>query len=236
LYFSAVRLTTSSQAGFHLLPNSVALSLGSLFAGWIMRRTGKLYYLTIGSALLTVIACSMVATWNENTPTFDLWFDIVPNGLGGSSVITSILIALIAGVPREDMAVATGMSYLFRTSGQVLGVSLSGALVQAVLVRQLNQKITGPGSQQIIQRIRHETDFIATLDPPLQKAAVDSYATALRAVFICQACIAFCTFLSCLPIEENPLPGSHEEQEEQDRRRREGQTFRNENGSTSTSD
>ena len=59
---------------------------------------------------------------------------------------------------------------------------------------------------QIIQRIRHETDLIATLDPPLQKAAVDSYAAALRAVFVCQAAISLCTLLACMPIEEHPLP------------------------------
>ena len=77
---------------------------------------------------------------------------------------------------------------------------------------------------------------------------MDSYGTALRAVFICQSCVAFCTFLACLPIEENPLPsvlryldsyfivvnlmnrGSHEEQEEQDRRRRDSRAAVNGNG------
>jgi hypothetical protein len=59
---------------------------------------------------------------------------------------------------------------------------------------------------QIIRRIREETEFIATLDPPLRQAAVESYASAVRAVFICQTAVAVCAFLACLPIEENPLP------------------------------
>ena len=45
------------------------------------------------------------------------------------------------------------VSYLFRTSGQVLGVSLSGALVQAVLIRQLREEITGPGSKEVRTRL-----------------------------------------------------------------------------------
>jgi hypothetical protein len=57
-----------------------------------MGRTGKLYNLTVGSALLTVVSCVLIATWNENTPKFDLWFDIVPHGFGGASVITTLLI------------------------------------------------------------------------------------------------------------------------------------------------
>lgn len=46
------------------------------------------------------------------------------------------------------------MSYLFRTTGQVLGVSLSGALIQAVLLRGLRANITGPDAEEIIQRVR----------------------------------------------------------------------------------
>ena len=59
---------------------------------------------------------------------------------------------------------------------------------------------------QIIQSIRHETDLIATLDPPLRQAAVDSYAMALKTVFRCQTAVAVCTLLACLCIEEYPIP------------------------------
>jgi len=112
-------------------------------------------------------------------------------------------------------------SHLFRTTGQVLGVSLSGAVLQAVLIRSLREKITGPDAEQIIESIRHSTSFISTLDPLRRQAAVDAYALSIRIVFICQAALNFITFLTCLPIQENPLPGSHAEQEEQYRRMRE---------------
>jgi len=57
--------------------------------------------------------------------------------------------AMIANVAREDIAVATGITYLFRTTGQVLGVSLSGALLQAVLTKQLRKRITGPEAFEV---------------------------------------------------------------------------------------
>lgn len=41
------------------------------------------------------------------------------------------------------------VTYLFRTTGQVLGVSLSGALLQAVLTRKLRERITGPGAIEV---------------------------------------------------------------------------------------
>jgi hypothetical protein len=40
----------------------------------------------------------------------------------------------------------------------------------------------------------------------LRKSATDSYADALRVVFICQVALNFLTFLSCMAIRENPLP------------------------------
>ncbi|KAJ3002164.1 hypothetical protein NUW54_g5995 [Trametes sanguinea] len=243
LYFSAVRLNSSTDAGacarlrsaapnaaddravlpgMHLLPHSVAISTGSVFAGWVMRRTGKLYTLTLCSCLMTVVAASLVAMWNDNSATWHLWLDIVPQGFGMASVITTTLIAMIAGVSREDVAVATGIAhalatavtYLFRTTGQVIGVSLSGALLQSILTSKLRERIHGPNAVEIIENIRHSTTIIPELSPELRKAAVDSYADALRVVFICQAAMNFICFLCCLPIQENPLPGSHEEQEE----------------------
>ncbi|KAJ8595338.1 vacuolar amino acid permease [Rhizopogon salebrosus TDB-379] len=215
LYFSAVRLNSSTNAGLHLLPHSVALSTGSVFAGWMMRRTGKLYRLTLASTALTIFASILVTLWNDNTSKYHLWLDIVPQGFGMASLITTTLIAMIAGVYREDMAVATGITYLFRTTGQVLGVSLSGAVLQSVLLRKLRQRITGPGSLEVSGiHATHSISSIPDLAPALRKAAVESYADALRVVFICQVAINILVFIACLPIEEHPLPGTHQEQEE----------------------
>jgi len=214
LYFSAVKLYSAASSGSHLLPHSIAISCGSVAAGWMMRRTGKLYTLTLAAAASSISANLLVIFWNENTSAWHLWLDIVPQGFGMASFITTTLIAMIAGVIKEDMPVATGITYLFRTTGQVLGVSLSGAILQAVLLQKLRMRIQDPRSAEIIYEIRHSAESIRDLDPQWKKAAVDSYADALRAVFIFQAAMAFLAFLTSLPIEENPLPGTRQEQEE----------------------
>ncbi|KAG9317195.1 vacuolar amino acid permease [Chiua virens] len=207
LYFSAVRLSSSTNAGKR---NNVPLSIA-----W-MRRTGKLYSITLGSAALCVLASVLVASWSEKTSTQHLWLDIVPQGFGMASLITTTLVAMIATVHKEDMAVATGITYLFRTTGQVLGVSLSGALVQSILFHQLTKRITGPGSSDTngIVAYRHSISSIPDLSPSLQKVAIESYATALRVVFISQVAINVLVFIACIPIEERPLAETQQEQEE----------------------
>lgn len=57
-----------------------------------MRRTGKLYGLTLISSIMTVIAAIFVCLWNEDSSSFHLWLDIVPQGFGMASVITTTLI------------------------------------------------------------------------------------------------------------------------------------------------
>ncbi|KIK08399.1 hypothetical protein K443DRAFT_1497 [Laccaria amethystina LaAM-08-1] len=221
LYFSAVRLESAATSGLHLLPHSIAISTGSVFAGWYMRRTGKLYGLTLISSMLTIIASILASLWDEKSSAFHLWVDLIPHGFGMASFITTTLIAMIAGVYQEDMAVATGITYLFRTTGQVLGVSLSSAVLQAVLLHRLRQRIRGPGAAEasaiayafLLQNLlltyrlsMLSAQVIPTLDPTLRRIAVNCYADALRVVFICQTAINLLGFIACLPIQESPLP------------------------------
>lgn len=201
LYFTAVREEPAAAAGLYMLPHSIMIPMGSLLAGWYMRKTGKLYGLTLYSALSTIVASFLASCWTERTPSFHFWFDLIPSGFGMASFITATLIAMITSVRKEDMAVATGISYLFRTTGQVLGVSLSGALLQGVLLSKLKERITGPNASEIIDSIRHSASHIPSLEPSVRKAAIASYSDALRVVFICQTAISVLAFIFSLPIQ-----------------------------------
>ncbi|GAA5891699.1 hypothetical protein JCM6882_006171 [Rhodosporidiobolus microsporus] len=216
-FFEIVKQNTASQAGAHLLPNSIALSAGSLFAGFVIRKTGRYYWLIVISSALPMIALASFCFLNEKSGWVQSWLSILPSGFGFASVVTATLIALIASVDRSDMATATGLTYLFRYVGQVVGVASSASLLQAVLNDQLHKRIKGPGSAKIIDQIRHISTSIPSLPPALQLSARESYRLALRAVFILNLGVAFACFLTSLPIREYPLPGSFEEEEEQRR-------------------
>ena len=58
----------------------------------LMRRTGKLYSLTLVSASLGIVASVLVSLWNLNTPELHLWLDLTPQGFGIASMITTTLI------------------------------------------------------------------------------------------------------------------------------------------------
>ncbi|GAA5977997.1 hypothetical protein JCM11641_004353 [Rhodosporidiobolus odoratus] len=213
-FFEIVKQNTASQAGAHLLPNSIALSIGSLFAGFVIRKTGRYYWLIVISSSFPIIALTSFVFLDENSGWVQSWLSILPSGFGFASVITAGLIALIASVDRSEMATATGLTYLFRYVGQVVGVASSASVLQTVLNDQLQKRITGEGSAKIIDQIRHVSTSIPSLPLPLQQAARTSYHLALRAVFLLNLVVAVLCFLSTLPIREMELPGSFEEEEE----------------------
>ena len=50
----------------------------------------------------------------------------------------------------------------------------------------------------------------------VRQDVIESYVVGLKVVFIFQAAVAFLALLTSLPIEENFLPSSHEEEAEHD--------------------
>jgi hypothetical protein len=65
-----------------------------------MRRTGKLYKLTLLSSIGALYATTRVAMWNDNSSKLHLWGDLIPQGFGMASVITTTLIVgIFRGLP-----------------------------------------------------------------------------------------------------------------------------------------
>lgn len=123
-------------------------------------------------------------------------------------------VALISSVDRSQMAVSTGLTYLARYVGQVIGVASSSALLQAILTSSLHRRIVGPGAEEIISRIRLVSTSIGDLSPSLQYEARESYHESLRAVFIMNAGMAGVAWLALWGLKEYDLPGSFKEEEE----------------------
>ncbi|BGP55673.1 hypothetical protein JCM8202v2_003278 [Rhodotorula sphaerocarpa] len=221
LFFEIVKQNSASRAGAHLLPNSIALSIGSLFAGWLIRKTGRYYWLIVITSAFPVISLTSFLFLSEKSGWFHSWVAILPSGFGFASVVTSTLIAIIASVDRSDMATATGLTYLYRYVGQVVGVASSASMLQAVLSAELKQRITGPGASETIDRIRHVATAIKELPPTLQVAARTSYRHALHGVFGLNLGVAVLCLLFTLPLREYPLPSSFAEEAE-NRRQRDG--------------
>ncbi|KAL1947127.1 hypothetical protein VTO73DRAFT_14088 [Trametes versicolor] len=205
MWFQTVALTSASEAGAHLIPNGVSVSCGSLFAGWMMHRTGRYKTLNLIFGIFPFVSAILLAFMREDSPPIQQWLSILPLGFGNAVVLQTMLIALLAHLPADAMAVGTGFGQLFRGIGQVGGVAISSALFQSVLTSELRKRIHTPDAESMISKIRRSSTLVARLPPDLQRAARDSYARSLRAVFIFAAVATFLAYLVRLPIPDQVL-------------------------------
>ncbi|KAF8061811.1 vacuolar amino acid permease [Lyophyllum atratum] len=205
MWFQTVMSTNASTAGMHLVPNSVGMSLGSILAGYMMHRTGR--YKTINSIFgwFPFIGASLIASLHKDSSPVLTWLSIIPLGFGNAVVLQTMLIALLVHLPDSQMAVGTGFGQLFRGIGQVGGVAISSAIFQSQLDTELRRRIHGPDAEELIMKIRHSSQLVATLPSDLQTIARESYAISLRTVFIFSACSTLLAFLVRAPIPDKHL-------------------------------
>ncbi len=209
LFFQAVDGFSASQAGVRLLPGIVAGVSGSLFGGLLMQRTGKYYWLTVSAyttltlGLIPILLCSGLVVNN----TYGISVGLVMCGFSNGIGVTTSLIGLIANASTEDQAVATACSYLFRSLGSVVGLSLSATVVQQTLRTQLRGRLgSRKDADEVVQRVRESLEYVKTLEPGLQETVRQCYGTSTRnsfglmLVIVSFAMISSCKYRACLDV------------------------------------
>ncbi|KAI8849083.1 major facilitator superfamily domain-containing protein [Chytridium lagenaria] len=191
VWFQVVLGQSTSQSGLHLIPKIVGSSFGSISAGIYMSRTGeyrKFTWLALGA--MVVAETLILYRWNIHTGEEEYLPYLIIDGFGFGSVLTTTLVAMLAAIPPQDMAVSSAMTYLFRSTGSVLGVASSQAALQAVLNTALHKRFTGPDAERIIEIARKSAaELRARLSPDVVAIVVEAYVEAIQAGFVvCVVC------------------------------------------------
>ena len=63
--------------GLHILPNSLSMSTGSVFAGWVMHKTGRYKTINLIFGVFPFIGASAIYFIKEDSGWFQSWFSIV---------------------------------------------------------------------------------------------------------------------------------------------------------------
>ncbi|KAF2427559.1 MFS multidrug transporter [Tothia fuscella] len=186
LYFQAVYDLSATQAGIRLIPSIICGVSGSLASGFYMQKTGRYYWITVICystlvlGMLDIILFSGLAVSYVPGVIFGTMICAFSNGTG----VTTSLIALISNAAREDQAIATACSYLFRSLGSAMGVSLCATAANQALRANLRAKLgNGDDADRIAEKVRQSLEFIKTLEPEMRSIVRDCYAQGTRAAF-----------------------------------------------------
>ncbi|SCZ95922.1 BZ3500_MvSof-1268-A1-R1_Chr8-1g09884 [Microbotryum saponariae] len=183
IYFLAVESTSAGTAGAHLLPTSAAAAVGGIASGIFVHRTGR-YWLS-GLIVSVIGALSIYSTLSlrPSSPELFKWLLVVPFGFALSFSLSATYAAMMAFIPPSQISIVTGATWLFRSSGQIIGVGVSSAVFQGLLVTALRKEITGPEAEGLIKAIREDSTVLKTLQPELEKAARNAFAMAVKGAF-----------------------------------------------------
>ncbi len=230
LFFQAAAGFSAFESGLMFLPSTAAMLVGSLGGGMVMRRTGKYYGLTIiglacvalsiiplvafsGAAVLSVIgivAGLMVLSFGSGAcESHDCIRELICGRYVNDCIaITTTLIAIIANAPREDTAIAIACSYLFRSLGSAIGISVSMATLQQVLRLKLAQELNNRDqAREIEEGVRQSLDYIRHLDPDVATVVRKCYAVATQFAFAPVVALALLALIAARFIKERRLDG-----------------------------
>ncbi|KAI0841784.1 MFS general substrate transporter [Hypoxylon sp. FL0890] len=211
LFFQAAMGLSATQSGMMFIPSTFAGLSGSLGGGLIMRRTGKYYWLTLfGYTLMILSAAPMVAfTGAVVKSTVGVIVGLCVAAFGGGISITSTLIAIIANAAPGDTAVAIACSYLFRSLGSTIGISVSTAVLQQVLRVGLANSLGDDSdrAREIEEGVRQSLDYIRKLEPALADTVRACYAVAVQWAFLPVVIFSFLALLAAAWLREKKLEG-----------------------------
>lgn len=190
LYFQAIDDLSATGAGVRLIPGILCGVTGSLAGGFYMKATGRFYWITIIAygmltlGLLGIFLCSGIVVHSTLGIILCMCFSALGNGIG----ITTTLIGLIANASRDDQAVATACSYLFRSLGSVFGVSMSATVANQALRKSLASELPSLGlpekeALEIAEKVRQSLAYLRQLAPEVRAVVADCYGKSTSAAF-----------------------------------------------------
>ncbi|KAF5324336.1 hypothetical protein D9619_011312 [Psilocybe cf. subviscida] len=207
LYLQAVRGVSASQAGLWLILSVIGGLSGSLCGGLIIQATGKFYLITVlgyvglllGGLTITLSSGILLVS------TAGIAIGLVVSSIGNGSGITTSLISLIANAGQADQAIATAVSYLFRSLGSVVGLSVGSTLVQTTLRSELQKRLSGTDIDEIIRKVRESLTYLDELDEATRAIVRSSYDDAIHVTFWFSVILAVGALLASLFIKEKQI-------------------------------
>ncbi|GKT49190.1 multidrug resistance protein fnx1 [Colletotrichum spaethianum] len=175
---------SATQAGLRILTSPVGVSIMSIGAGYIMKRTGK--YVIPGICALVIFNTGIIilTQYNESTPAWVNYIVFFLVGGGYGAMLTITLLGCIAAVDHSQQAVITSATYLARSLGGTIGITIGSAVYQNVLRNRLWDRFGDyPNAAEIIRRIRDDLDELKHLPVGWKPGVVASFMEAFGSVW-----------------------------------------------------
>ncbi|KAJ5488854.1 hypothetical protein N7539_003744 [Penicillium diatomitis] len=187
LYFQAVKLASPTDSGLRLVAASIAVTVSSVGTGFLITWLKRMKPTIILGAISMVVGGCAAGLMGLHTSDSVAMICVSFSSLGQGFSFPSLMVSMLATSEQDDQAVATTTLGLVRNLGAVMGVSVSSWIFQNMLIWQLDDRVTGPGKDEVISLVRKSIRAISELDPLHQREVIEAYAMSLRLTFLSAA-------------------------------------------------
>ncbi|KAK1829606.1 major facilitator superfamily transporter [Podospora conica] len=206
---------SATSAGLRLLASPVGVVFTSIGSGFVMKRTGKYVVLGIATQVVFAIGSGTLYFLNGHTPEWVPFLAMLLCGAGYGATLTVTLLACIAAVDHSKQAVITAGTYLFRSVGSTLGVTIAASLHQNILDRRLWERFGDrPGAAEEIERIRNDLGELARLPEGWYEGVIQSFMEAFRGVWVMLLGLAVVGIVSSAAMKQHKLHSTLTRQED----------------------
>ncbi|KAL5389728.1 hypothetical protein DPSP01_002220 [Paraphaeosphaeria sporulosa] len=192
LYFLAVRGTSLMRTGVYFMPFMFIMIPVSAIAGLLCSKTGQYHWLHCIGFVLTTLGPGLNLLLTAATPKATWAIFQVVDALGRACILSTTLPAVLAPLPEEDTATATGMNSFLRSFGFVWGITIPSVIFNNRFDR-MSWKIQDDAVRAALQGGRayqlSTGAFLKTLSSQTQSQVFEVYLDALKAVWL--AAVAF---------------------------------------------
>ncbi|MGH7738497.1 MAG: DHA2 family efflux MFS transporter permease subunit [Candidatus Tyrphobacter sp.] len=123
LFFQNIAGMSAFETGWVLLPGAIATAVSMVIAGRILNRVDNRFMIAFGIVMFGVSSW-MLSFLNQQTGYWDVFWPRVIQGLGMGFLFVPISTMMLAPVPREELAAASGVSNLIRQIGGSIGIAI----------------------------------------------------------------------------------------------------------------
>lgn len=181
IYLQVLGFSTGAS-GLRFIPMAICLALSSFVTGFLVKVTGRYYYVNLLVQTSSVLGAVLICTMTRYTPTWVpfLYLGLIGVGFGGAFVTR--LMGVLSSVDDQKQAVIQAASWTIESTGLTFGITVASTVFQKISISNLGALLAG--KPELLHTITTEFEALQALTGFEKQSVIDIYLKALRAVFI----------------------------------------------------
>jgi len=172
---------STGESGLHFIPMAIGLALSSIVTGYLVKTTGRYYYINMLVQGFSVMGTALLCTMTRDTPAWAPFVFLGLTGIGYGGAFVTRLMGILSSVDDDRQAVIQGASWTIESIGLALGITVASTVFQKISVGGLQGLLAG--QPVLLDALLKDIAALQPLSSPEKETIIDVYMKASRGVF-----------------------------------------------------